>query len=303
MRAININPEKKDKVVKRLKLYSKVRGPIKRRGFETSKVNANGVPLEITKPVGSTSKKLVFIVHGGVFVMPLMDMYRKLALDCYKELDDVVVINIDYRVAPEHVYPAAHDDVLTAWNYITGDMGFKPKNIVIFADSAGGNLSLSLTAKLRDAGLEKPAALALMSPWIDLSASGASYKGNYDKDILFGRRKTKLDENELRTQLLKCGVFAYVAGHDNKDPHLSPVFAEYHNFVPTLICVGGHEMLLDDSLTLFKKLSDAGGEVETIIGKGMFHCYPLASDFSPTAKIDFHKILHFINKHLQKGSN
>jgi len=301
VKAISLNAEKKDRVVKRIKLYAKVGGLVKKRGFETLKINANGVPVELTKPLGTTPKKLLFVIHGGAFIMPLTNIYRNFAFTYSNSLDGAAVLNIDYRVAPEHCYPAAHDDILTAWDFVVEQLGYKPKDIALCGDSAGGNLALSLILKLRDAKRPLPAAAALMSPWADLNASGNSYKEKYSCDVLFGRKRSKMHEDDVREHLLNCGVFSYSKDADRSDPYLSPALADYHDFVPTIITVGTNEMLLDDSLTLYKKITEANGTVETIIGEGMYHCYPLYKLFSTTAKADFNRLMTFVNKYLNNG--
>ena len=299
VRRINLNPEKKDKVLKKLKLYQKMGKLVPhtlKRGYERNIYSANGVPIEIYKRKDSNPQKLILIVHGGVFIMGLMNTYRNLHLEIGKVIDNAAVVVFDYRIVPDHRYPAAHDDMDTAWEFVQTELGYNPRGIVLMGDSSGGNLILSLLLKLRDGNRPMPAAAAVMSPWTDLSASGESYKKNYNNDIIFGRRKSALDEEKIE-KLRKCGVFSYAEGTDRNNPYLSPVLGEYHGMPPVLMTAGSHEMLLDDTLTVAEKIKAAGGEVRVIIGEGMFHSYPLFYMLSPAAKKTFKEVLLFLKEH------
>ncbi|MDR1093816.1 MAG: alpha/beta hydrolase [Clostridiales bacterium] len=299
-RAINVNPEKKDRVVKRLKLYEKLGKlgpPLPRRGYERICYDADGVPLEIYRRKRTEPKKLVLIVHGGVFIMGLTNIYRNMHSAICEAVGDVAVAVVDYRVAPEHKYPAAHDDVRAGWEFIQRALGYKPRDILLMGDSSGGNLVLSLLLRLRDENRPMPAAAALMSPWTDISAAGASYKSNYCRDVVFGRGGSAPGEAKIR-KLLECGVFSYADGADRGDPYLSPVLGEYHGMPPILMAAGSNEMLLDDTLAVSERIKAAGGSVKVIIGDGMFHAYPLFHRISPTAKETFKEILSFLKEHV-----
>lgn len=295
VRMINMNPEGKDRVVKKVKFYAKLGPYMLKRDFERVDYDANGVPLEIHKRKGTEPEKLVFIIHGGVFIMGLFNTYRNLHSVYSDAANGAAVANIDYRTAPDHKYPAAHDDVMTGWEFLLG-LGYKPCDIVLVGDSSGGNLALSLLLKLRDQGRPLPAAAVLISPWTDLMATGASYKSNYNRDAFFGRKGSVLDDEKIR-QLLASGVYAYAADADRSDPYLSPVLGLYHDMPPILMTAGSHEMVLDDTLAVAEKIKAAGGNVKVIIGEGMFHVYPLFYKFSPTAKETFNEILSFLKEH------
>lgn len=298
VRMINLNPYKKDRVITRLKLYSrlgKLGSHKPRRGFERLIHSVNGVPLELYKRKGEKSGKLVYCVHGGVFIMELINTYRSLHSVISNTANGAAYAAIDYRTAPEHKYPAAHDDVRAGWEYLQ-DLGYRPEDIVIIGDSSGGNLILSLLLKLRDEGSKMPAAAVLMSPWTDLCATGASYRKNYGLDAIFGRRGSVPDDAKIN-KILECGVFSYAQGADRSDPYLSPVLGEYHGMPPILMTAGSDEMLLDDALAVAKKIKAAGGSIRVIIGEGMFHAYPLFYKLSKTAKDTFEEILTFIKEH------
>ncbi|MCL2256404.1 MAG: alpha/beta hydrolase [Firmicutes bacterium] len=296
---MNFNPEQKDSVVWAFKVYEKMGNLLPKTSAFRGKIekhDAFGVPMEIFRPRKGESKKLIFIIHGGGFIMGLTNIYRNLSHVYSHENKGATVINIDYRTAPEFKYPSAHDDVMSAWDYILS-LGYDPKNIVIIGDSAGGNLMLSLLIKLRDENREMPVATVAISPWACLEASSPSIKTNYQKDIAFGNRKGEFDDEKLE-QFLNCGLFSYVGDADRSDKYLSVVRGDYHGMPPMLMTVGSDECLLDDTLIVANKIKEAGGEVEVIIGEGMFHIYPLFFRLSATAKEDFKKILNFIRKHL-----
>jgi len=293
---INVNPEKKDRVIKRLKFISKLPRYRLRRGFVRTDYDANGVSLEIyQKKDGTPSKKLVFIIHGGGFIMGLCNLYRNLHAAYCNAANGAAVANIDYRTAPDYKYPAAHDDVTTAWEYIL-ELGYEAGDVILVGDSAGGNLLLSLLLKLRDGNRPMPAAAVAISPWTDLAADGESYRGNYNADAMFGRKRSVLSEDRIE-ELLKCGMFSYSLGADISDPYLSPVLGEYHDMPPMLMTVGSHEMLYSDTATVADKIAAAGGNVRVIVGEGMFHVYPLFYKLSPTAKEAFDEILAFLGEH------
>lgn len=298
VRMININPVKKDRVLKKLKFYSRLGklGPCKpKRGFERIVHSVNGVPLEVYKRKGSKPGKLIYIVHGGVFVMELINTYRSLHPAISNAANGAAVAAIDYRTAPEHIYPAAHDDVKAGWEYLKG-LGYLPEDIILLGDSSGGNLILSLLLRLRDEGGPMPAAAVLMSPWTDLTAAGASYRKNYKQDIIFGQKRSDPDDATMQ-KLLECGVFSYAKDADRNDPYLSPVLGNYYGMPPILMTAGSDEMLLDDALTVAEKIKTAGGDIRVIVGEGMFHSYPLFFKLSPTAKDTFKEILSFIKEH------
>jgi len=298
---IYLNPEKKDRVIKKLKASEKIGVRWATPNFRTAKHDLDtGGKYELTIPKKEKSRrhKLVMHIHGGVFIMGLTNIFRNLAPVYSKAADGAAVLTLDYRTAPEFEYPAAHDDMFAAWQEATEKLEYEPQDIVLVGDSAGGNLILSLLLKLRDNNLPMPRAAVVMSPWADLLASGDSYIQNYKKDIMFGRKKSKLELSEIKESLLKCSVFAYAGNHDRAAPYLSPMYGEYTGMPPMLMTVGEHELLLSDTLTIADKIKEVSGSIEVIVGKKMFHSYPLFRTLSSTAKKDFGRIKEFIKEHL-----
>lgn len=292
---LNVNPDKNDHVIKSMKDFTKMGSFRMPKGYVMEKLSADGVPIELFKKKDENPEKLIYIIHGGAFIGGMSNMYRKNCLPYSKAGHGAAVVNIDYRTAPDHEYPAAHDDVMKGWDFILR-MGYKPENIILVGDSAGGNLTLSLLLKLRDEGRAMPGAAVVMSPWADLTASGASYRKNYNVDPMFGVKKDVPSDEKIE-KLLAADIYCYCKNADRRDPYVSPVFGDYHGMPPMFVCVGSTELLLDDSLTVVQKIKDAGGDVELQIGERMFHVYPMMHAVIPEAKKTWTEILEFISAH------
>ncbi len=174
------------------------------------------------------------------------------------------VLALGYRLAPEHPFPAALDDALSAWHFLRRE-GFAAQRIAIGGDSAGGGLTLACMLRLRDAGEALPGCAWLVSPWADLSMSGASM---VDRDAV--------DPLIHRTYLENLAQ-AYLAGHDPGDPLVSPLFADLAGLPPVLIQVGSAETLLDDAVRLARALGAADVPVRLEVWPQMIHAWVLWS--------------------------
>jgi monoterpene epsilon-lactone hydrolase len=173
------------------------------------------------------------------------------------------VLAVDYRLAPEHPFPAALDDVLAAWRWLRTDQGLDAASMAVAGDSAGGGLILALQVALRDEGEALPAAAVVMSPWTDLTVSGASITERAGADPIFVPAAFGL----LAAQ--------YLAGSDPAAPLASPLFASLAGLAPLLIQVGSAELLLSDSERLAAAAADAGVDVTLQVGDGLPHGYQL----------------------------
>jgi acetyl esterase/lipase len=170
---------------------------------------------------------------------------------------------VDYRLAPEHPYPAAHEDAMTAWRFLR-IQGIAARNIAVGGDSAGGNLTIALINRLRAAGEEQPAVAWLASPWTDLTMSGASLEAKATIDPLI--HKAYLEEL----------ADAYApAPLDRKDPRISPLFSDPRGFPPTIIQVGSSETLIDDSVRFARALGLADADVTLQVWPDMIHAWPM----------------------------
>lgn len=237
----------------------------------TRLIERENYKMEMLSPVEGASKWVVLQLHGGGYVSAFKNNYRTMAGYYSEVCPNASVLSVDYRIAPEHPFPAALDDALDAYQWLLNE-DYDPKHIFFAGDSAGAGLSIALVMYLRDHKLPLPAGLALMSPWVDLTASGASYDDNYEVDIVFGNRRDSLIYGN-----------PYYEGSDPRDPYISPVFGEFNDFPPMLIQVGSEEMLLDDSKTVAKKAKQAGVSVRYSEYFGMFHVFQMAAKSMPEA--------------------
>jgi acetyl esterase/lipase len=223
----------------------------------------------------------ILYLHGGgyLFGSPAgyRDRVRKLSFRCNAE-----VFVPDYRLAPENPYPAALEDALAAWRYVSALR--QSATIVVAGDSAGGGLALSLLAALRDAGDELPAAAFVFSPWTDLGGSGASVTSNERNDVWLSRR-----------HIAEWGR-QYAAGSDVADPGISPLHADMRGFPPLLLIAGDEEVLLDDTLRVAAKAREAGVEVEVCIGRRMQHDFPLTLPWLAESREAWDVVLAFLNR-------
>ncbi len=250
------------------KFYSVSRWKVP-KNYTMKKIDLPSCSAELLMKHGTKTENLIIQLHGGVYILDLIDPYRDMAVN-YANISNVNVLSVDYRTAPENVYPCALEDALSAWNYAL-ENGYKAENIILAGDSAGGNLTLALTMKLREINSEiMPRALVLMSPWTDMSFSLPSNNRNNVKDVLFGKQK----ETDA-SRVPRSPVFDYAGDMDLKDPLLSPCFGEFHNFPPMLIQVGTHEILEDDSFTIYEKAIKENVPVQFTRYEGMFHVFQL----------------------------
>jgi monoterpene epsilon-lactone hydrolase len=232
-------------------------------------VDAGGVPAEWVIPGGVDADRAVLYFHGGAWVMGSPRTHRGLVVDLARRAG-VRALSLDYRLAPEHPYPAALDDGVTAYEWLLAS-GFQPGRIVLAGDSAGGNLVLALLLRLRDAGSPLPAGAVLLSPVTDLGCSGATWASRKAVDPFFARAD------------LRPFIAAYAGTHDPLEPYLSPVVADLRGLPPLLVHVGDHEVLLDDAIRLGERASAAGVEARTVVWPGMMHVFHVYAPFLPEA--------------------
>ena len=207
-------------------------------------------------------KYIILYCHGGGYSTG-SSLYARTLTGKLAASTSMDVLSFDYRLAPEHPYPAAIEDAMQVWNYLML-LGYGARDIILAGDSAGGNLALSLTLKLKEEGRLLPRGLVLMSPWTDLTSSGKSYISKAEIDpVLNGAYLEKMIRN-------------YAEGQELTNPLISPLFGDYVGFPPTYIQVGNNEILLDDSVMLYKKLLKANVSVKLEMFKGMWHVFQMS---------------------------
>lgn len=222
--------------------------------------------------------RVILYCHGGGYSTGSA-VYARTITSRLAEGTSMDVFCFNYRLAPEHPWPAALEDGLKAWDRLMF-LGYGAKNVIVAGDSAGGNLALCLTLKLKEEGRILPGGLVLLSPWTDLTASGKSYQSREAVDPILNR------------EYLERMTDNYAAGQDLKNPYISPLFGDPAGFPPVYIQVGDNEMLLSDSTSLYKKLRKAGVPAGIDVYKGMWHVFQM-SPFK-TAWEAMEKIAEFI---------
>jgi len=227
----------------------------------------------------AASEETVFLIlHGGAYCIHLPNFYRVL-LAKYCDALDCSGIMPDYRLMPEHPHPAGIDDCVNAYKALI-DMGYKSQNIILYGDSAGGGLCLSVAQRIRDAGIAAPRCLVLVSPSGDWSLAKKSFYENEGKDPMF-RVATLLF---YRTQ--------YLNGHSPEDPAVSPIYGDFAGFPPTLIFASTTELLRDIAVDAHAKIRGQGGSSELVLEPGLVHAFAMF-DFLPEGKKAQRRIIEF----------
>lgn len=224
-------------------------------------VNANGVPCELTSAPGAHPGTTVLYVHGGGYVIGSIATHRGLVARI-SAASGARALSVDYRLAPEHPFPAAVDDAVAAYRWLLANGG-TPSRTVIAGDSAGGGLTIATLLALRDAGDPLPAAGVCMSPWVDLEGTGDSMTSKAAVDPIVQRDGLK----EMAAQ--------YLGGADPKTPLAAPLHADLAGLPPLLIQVGTSETLLDDATRIAEKARAAGVDVTLEPWEEMIHVWQL----------------------------
>ncbi|SAK43620.1 alpha/beta hydrolase domain-containing protein [Caballeronia fortuita] len=222
----------------------------------------------LTPPATPTATILYF--HGGGYYFCSPRSHRAIAFGLATKIG-ARVFSLDYRLAPEHRFPAALDDSLAAYRRLLED-GVPAESVAIAGDSAGAGLALATLLALRDAGDPLPAAAALFSPWTDLTGSGESMRANEGRDPMY------------HASVFPEVAAQYLGAADARDPYASPLFGDFEGLPPLLIQVGDTELLLDDSTRVAAKARAAGVRVELEIWRKVPHIFQIWSPFMPEAR-------------------
>ena len=243
-----------------------------------------GRAAEWVVAAGARDDRALLYLHGGGYCIGSINTHRTLAADLSRAAG-VRVLVIDYRIAPEHPFPAAVDDAVAAYRFLL-DAGYDRRRLAIAGDSAGGGLTAATLLALREQDVPLPACAALLSPWLDLSQSGDSM-----------RRCAELDPMVQRDGLQRMAD-AYLAGKPADTPLASPLFADLRHLPPLLIHVGSAETLLDDSTRFAARAKDAGVDVTLEVWDEMIHVWHIFAGMVPESDQAVARIAEFLNGHL-----
>ncbi len=259
---------------------------------KTETVNAGGVPAEwVIWPAEGASAEtpasedsVLIYFHGGGYVFGSPDSHREIAWRL-SQACGMRVLNVDYRLAPESIFPAAVEDATAVYRWIL-DQGVSPANIVLGGDSAGGGLATALMVNIKNLGLTQPAAALLMSPWVDLAMTGESMARNAGADPM------------LSPDAIKRFADFYLGDSDPRAPLASPLFADLANLPPVYVAVGSTEVLLSDSETLVEKINAAGGNATLRVWPKMPHVFPVFAGLIPEGKEAIASMAAFVKQHI-----
>lgn len=245
-------------------------------------VTVDGMPAAWVDPPGADKDRVLLYLHGGGWVVGGINAYKKFA----GEIANVAgcrALVLDYRLAPEHRFPAGLDDCVAAYRWLLSE-GYRPENIVIAGDSAGGGLTASTLVALRDAGDPMPAAGMLLSPGTDLNIDGlegGTFYSNVRDDVM------------LNGNIAIMWAEMYLGDSDPLDPLVSPVYANLEGLPPLYIQAGSGELLLDTAKKTAEAAGSCGVPVELEIFDGMFHVWQIFFDMMPEGRDAVDKLGNF----------
>lgn len=254
-------------------------------GLDVETINPGLWSAERLTASNSYAGRLVIYYHGGGFLFGSSQSHRTITshLAVFAKSE---VLSVDYRLAPEHPAPAAHDDCFAVYRWAL-EQGYDAALITLAGDSAGGNLALSTALRARDAGLPLPGCIAMMSPALDLAAEGASHKMDPEPPL-------------LSRQLMSLFNGAYVQNGDLQSATVTPFYSDLTGLPPVLLHVGDWELLRDDSVTIADRLQKAGVTVEIKVWPGMVHCWQLFAPMLEEGMQSIQEIANFINVYAVK---
>ncbi len=252
-------------------------------GISVKEQIIGGIKSEWLTPDNASPDKLILYVHGGGYVSGSCNDHRGFVSKFAKNTG-ITNLTYEYRLAPEHPFPAAVEDSILVYQWILSS-GFKPENILFAGESAGGGLVLSLLLALKEQHIALPAAAVSISPWTDLTCSSNSYLTKHKVSV---------------APLNSWTVFSkhYVGNTHADHPLISPLFGDLKNLPPLFINSGEDDELFDDGEAFAQKAIGAGVDVTFRKGIGQVHCYPLLAPMFPEATEAMTEIVGFIRKHL-----
>ncbi len=259
------------------------------KGVRVDAATSDGVPGEWVEMPFSDPSRAILLLHGGGFTAGSPRTHRRLAAFLGRATKTPVLVP-DYRLAPEHPFPAALKDALIVFRWLTRTAGYRAEDVVVAGDSAGGGLALAMMLALRSANAPQPRAAVLLSPWTDLTISGTSH-------ITRAKRDPKVTGAALRQ------AARYYAGERNlREPLISPHFADFEQLPAMLIHVGDEEVLLDDSRGLAERARASGVAVSLRQWSGMWHVFHETGPDLPEAAEALSEIGSYVQQQFSGGS-
>jgi epsilon-lactone hydrolase len=255
------------------------------QGITINEQFIEGMKSEWLIPIDSNTKKVILYVHGGGYVSGSCSDHRGFVAKFAKNTG-VQNLLYEYRLAPEHSFPAALDDSVKIYQWLLAS-GFKPDNIIIAGESAGGGLCLATLLALKERSIPLPIAGVAISPWTDLTCSSESYK-----------TKNKLSPAPLNSWTIFSQY--YVGDNNAENPLISPLFGDLKGLPPIFINSGEDDELYEDGEKFYLKSKEAGIDIQFRAGRGMLHCYPLLSPMFREATEAMNEIVGFIKKKLKE---
>ena len=246
-----------------------------------------GLPVEWVRPRSLTqpdTAPICLYLHGGAFAMGGLNSHRDLASQ-FAQRAQIRLLMVDYRLAPEHPFPAALDDVLAVYRALLAQ-GIPAQRLLLGGDSAGGNLALGTAQAIQAQGLAPPAALVLFSPWLELTGHSPSRQANAASDVM------------LSQQVLDEAAALYAPGLPLDDARLSPLFGPLAGLPPCLLIASRAEILIDDARRLKQLLLAAGGQVELLEWANTPHAFPVMARYLPEGRAALDQTARFIRQQL-----
>jgi acetyl esterase/lipase len=242
-----------------------------------------GLPAAWVTQSRVSTEQVILYLHGGAYVLGSLTIYRP-TVATYAQAIGARFLMIEYRLAPEHPFPAAVDDARTAYHWLLAQ-GIRPEQIVVMGDSAGGGLTVALLLALRDEQTPLPAAAVCLSPWFDLACTGESMRTRAKADVI------------LTPQMLKKAADAYLGTTDPRTPLASPLYADLHGLPPMLLQVGTEDILLDDAKRLALCAREAGVSIELEVWPNLIHVWQTLGRRLPEARQAIAHIMRFTRTH------
>jgi acetyl esterase/lipase len=247
------------------------------------RVNAGGVTAEWVTAEGASDSRVVLYLHGGGYIIGSPRTHRPM-MAVLSQAAGARVLGLDYRLAPEHPFPAPVEDSVSAYRWLLNE-GYDPSMIAVAGDSAGGGLTVSALVQFRYLGMPMAGAAVCISPWVDMEGLGESMDTRAEADPMVGKES------------LMVSAKTYLGGADPRAPLAAPLYADLRGLPPILIQVGDSEVLLDDSTRLAGVAREAGVDVQMDVWDDMIHVWHLFAPILPEGNQAIQKAGEFIRKH------